>query len=120
MLLQGGMGFRFWFLFQCGWRGWFDVIGQWDIPRCTEVADIRAVFVFNAEESPYASTAYFREADKEADESGVLEFLGVDRVEDPIEAEYRVDNHGQVIYPRAFVAEDVAKKGILGIGVAET
>jgi len=52
------------------------------------------VFVFDAEEGPHASTAYFRETDEEAEECGVLEVVAVDCVEDPVEAEDRVEDHG--------------------------
>lgn len=37
-----------------------------------------------------------------------MELTGKDGVEDPIEAEDWVEEHGEVIYPGTFVAKDIA------------
>ncbi len=50
----------------------------------------------------------------------MLKLGGKDGVENPIEAEDRVEDHGEVIDPGAFVSENFAEKGMLGIGVAKT
>ena len=50
----------------------------------------------------------------------MLEFACIDGVEDPIEAKDRVEDHGNVVDPRALVAEDIAKKGILCIRITKT
>ena len=78
------------------------------------------MFVFDAEEGPHAATADFGEADEEAEEGGMLEFVGVDGIEDPVEAEDGVEDHGKVVDPGAFVAELVTEEGIFGIWVEET
>lgn len=78
------------------------------------------MFIFDTEERPHASAADFREAYEEAKEGGVLQFASIDGVENPIEAEDGVENHGKVVYPRAVVAEDVPKEGMFGVRIAQT
>ena len=78
------------------------------------------MFVFNTEQCPYAPAAHFRKADEEAEERGVLQLAGEDGVENPVETEYRVEDHGEVINPGSFVAKNVTQKRMFGVRVAET
>ena len=82
--------------------------------------DVCAVFVFDAEDGPHSPAADFGEGDEEAEEGGVLDVGGVDGVEDPVEAEDRVEEHSEVVDPYSPETEDVAEKGVFGVGVAET
>lgn len=50
----------------------------------------------------------------------MLELACEDDVEDPVEAEDGVDDHGAVVEVGVFVAEDRAEEGVFGVGVAET
>lgn len=63
------------------------------------------MFVFDSEEGPHASAADFGEANEEAEDGRMLEFVGVDGVEYPVETEDRIEDHRQIIYPWAFIAE---------------
>ena len=100
-------------------RRW-DVVGKGYVAGCSKAADIGAVFVLNTKEGPYASAADFRQADDEAENSRVLEIVGEDGIEDPIETEDWIEDHGEVVDPGPFVAEDVSKKWMLGVGIAKT
>ena len=42
-----------------------------------------------------------------------------DGVEDPVEAEERIDGHGEVVHPYFLVAEGLAEERVFGAGVAE-
>ena len=106
----------------CGiWRRRFKIefVREGDIAGSAEAADVGAVFVFDAEKSPQAAAANFREANKEGEEGRVLQFGGVDGVEDPVESEDGVEEHGEVVDPGAAVAKDVAEEGVRGVGVTE-
>lgn len=50
----------------------------------------------------------------------MLKFGGEYGVEDPVEAEDGVNDHGEVVEARVLVAKDVAKEGIFGVRVEET
>lgn len=50
----------------------------------------------------------------------MLEVVAVDGVEDPIEAEDGVEDHGGVVDPWAFVPEHVPQEGVFGVRVAQT
>ena len=50
----------------------------------------------------------------------MLDIGAVDGVENPIEAEDGVEDHGGVVDFGIFVAEDVTKKWVLGVRVAKT
>ena len=50
----------------------------------------------------------------------MLQFIGVDCVEDPIKSKDWVEYHGNVVDPGAFVAQDVAKEWVLCVWIAET
>lgn len=95
-----------------------DVVGQGHVSRGAEAADVGAVFVFDAEKRPHASTGDFGEADEEAEDGGVLKFLGVDHVEDPVEAEDGVEEHGEIVDPWSLVSEDVTKEWVLGVRIS--
>ena len=94
-----------------------EVVGEWDVAGCAEAADVRAVFVFYSEEGPRPSSAYFGEGDQEGEEGGVLDVCAVDCVEDPVEAEDGVQDHGDVVYRGALVAEDFTEEGVRCVGV---
>ncbi len=95
-----------------------DVVGQGHVSGGAKAADVGAVFVFDAEERPHASTGDFGEADEEAEDGGVLEFFGVDDVEDPVEAEDGVEEHGEIVDPCSLVSEDVAQEWVFGVRVS--
>ena len=78
------------------------------------------MFVFDAEQCPYSSATHFREANEEAEKRRVLQFAGEDGIEDPIETEYGVEDHGCIVHPGSFVAENIAQERVLGVGVAKT
>ena len=50
----------------------------------------------------------------------MLQLAREDGIEDPIESEYRVEDHGEVVHPRSLVAKNVAQKRVFGVRVAET
>lgn len=50
----------------------------------------------------------------------MLQLAGEDGVEYPVETEDRVKDHGEVVHPGSFVAENVAQKRMFGVRVAET
>lgn len=97
-----------------------DVVGKGDVSAGAKAADVGAVFVFDAEEGPDGAAADFGEGDEEGEGGAVLEVLAVDGVEDPVEAEDGVEEHGGVVDPRPLVAEDVSQEGVFGVRVAET
>ena len=103
--------------FRGRWCGRHDFIWQGDISRSPEATNVGAVFVFDAEKRPHASAADFGEADEEREEGGMLQLIGVDGVEDPIEAEDWVEDHGNIVDPGVFVAQDVAKKWVFCVWV---
>ena len=76
------------------------------------------MFVFDAEQRPHASAGDFKEADQEAEDGGVLEFVGVDHVENPVEAEDGVEEHGEIVDPWSLVPLDVAQEWIFGVRIA--
>ena len=78
------------------------------------------MLVLDAEERPHASTADLGKSDEEAQHGGVLQVLGIDGVEDPIEAQDRVEQHSEVVDPRSPVAERVAEEGVLRVWVQQT
>ena len=47
----------------------------------------------------------------------MLQLVGVDGVEDPIEAKDGVEYHGNIVDPGVFVAQDVAKKRVFCVWV---
>ena len=98
----------------CG-RG--QVVGEWHVAGCSKAADVGAVFVLHPEEGPHPSSAYFGEGDEEGEQSGVLDVCAVDGVEDPVEAEDGVEDHGDVIYRGTLVAEDFAQEWVRCVGV---
>ena len=50
----------------------------------------------------------------------MLQLARKDRIEDPVETEYRVDDHGEIVHPRSLVAENVAEKRLFRVRIAET
>ena len=78
------------------------------------------MFVLDAEEGPDGAAADFGQGDEEGEGGAVLEVVAVDGVEDPVEAEDGVQEHGGVVDPGAFVAEHVPQEGVFRVGVAET
>lgn len=48
----------------------------------------------------------------------MLEVVAVDCVEDPVEAEDGVEDHGEIVDPWAFVAENITEEGVFGVGIA--
>jgi len=54
------------------------------------VGDVGAMFIFDTKERPHPTTSDFGEANEEGHYGIVLEITGVNGVEDPVEAEYRI------------------------------
>lgn len=50
----------------------------------------------------------------------MLQFIGVDGVEDPIKSKDWVEYHGNVVDPGVFVAQDIAEKWMFCVRIAET
>lgn len=97
-----------------------DVVGKGNVSAGSKTADVGAVFVFDPEEGPDGAPADFGEGDEEGEGGAVLEVLAVDGVEDPVEAEDGVEEHGGVVDPGPLVAEHVSQEGVFGVRVAET
>ena len=76
-----------------------DLVREWHIPARPEATDVRAVLVLNTEDDPDPSACDFGKRDEEGQQRGVLDLLPVDGVEDPVEAEDGVDDHGGVVDP---------------------
>lgn len=96
-----------------------DRVREGNIPRRLEAGDIRAVFIFNPEKDPNSSAGYLREGDNKRYESAMLEVVGVDGVEDPVESKYRVQEHGRIVIIRIFIASNITKKAFRGMGLEE-
>ena len=77
------------------------------------------MFVLDAEDGPYPSSCNLAERDHEGQESRVLDIVAVDGVEDPIEAEDRVKDHGCVVDPYRLEGEIVAEKAWVRVEVKE-
>ena len=82
-------------------RGLFSE-GHTRIDRRPCEAHIRAVFILDTDHSPHATAKDLGESDAEAVKAGVLSLEGEDDIEDPVEAEDGVDDHGDVV-PVVFV-----------------
>ena len=50
----------------------------------------------------------------------MLYFDRIDCVENPIEAKYRIHNHGGVVHPNLFIAKRLSQKWIVSIRIAQT
>lgn len=50
----------------------------------------------------------------------MLQLASKDRIEDPVETENRVEDHGKVVHPRSLIAENIAQKRLFRIRIAET
>lgn len=99
-------------------RAWGDFVGEGDVAAGAEAADVGAVFVFDAEERPHASSENLAHRDAEGCYGGVLKLEGSDHVHDPIEAEDGVDQHRCVVPPDLFVAKLFTQEAVFGMRVA--
>lgn len=61
------------------------------------------MFVFDAEKHPEPSAEDFGEGDEEGQDSGVLDIIGVDGVEYPVESQYRIDGDSDIVEPGLLV-----------------
>ena len=77
------------------------------------------MFVFDSKKRPDAPTTDFRKGNEEAEQGAMLELATENSVEYPIEAEDRVDNHCEIVYPWTFIAQNVTEKGVFGVRVEE-
>ena len=50
----------------------------------------------------------------------MLQFIGVDGVEDPVKPKDWVEDHGYIVDPGVFVAQDIAEKWMFCVWIAET
>lgn len=50
----------------------------------------------------------------------MLQLDRIDGVDDPVETEDGIDDHGGIVGPHFFVAEGWAEETVFGVGVAET
>ena len=78
------------------------------------------MLILYTEDYPHSSTADLRQTDEEGYDSRVLYVCCVDRVKDPVEANDRVDNHRNVVGPRAFVGKCLAQKFVLCVRIQQT
>lgn len=85
-----------------------DFVGQRNIPTCSKTANVGAVLVFDSEKHPDASSDHLGEGHEERYQARVLDFVGVDGVEDPVKAQDWVDEHGEVVPPDVLVCERVS------------
>ena len=77
------------------------------------------MLILDSENCPDSTTCDFREGSEEGDECAVLQVVRVDRVEDPIEAQDWIDDHGGVVVPCRFVAADVAEEALVSVRLKE-
>lgn len=99
--------------------GVLEVVGQGHVAGGAEAADVCAVFVLDAEDGPDAAADDFGEGDEEGNHGRVLDVVGVDGVEDPVEAEDGVDEHGAVVPPGGLVGEGLTQQEVFGVGIQE-
>jgi hypothetical protein len=83
---------------------WRDLVGERDVSARTETADVGAVLVLDTEERPHASSQDFADRDAEGRLGRVLQLERGYCVHDPIEAQDRVDEYGEVVPPNPFIA----------------
>jgi len=77
------------------------------------------MFVFDSEKCPHPSACDFREADEEGADAAVLDVGRVDGIEDPVEAQDGVEDHGEVVVVWVFVGADVAEEAFAGVWLEE-
>lgn len=68
------------------------------------------MFVLDTEEDPNPSASDLGESDEKRYEGAMLEIMGVDGIEDPVEAEYGVEEHGCIVPVWIFVASNVTEE----------
>lgn len=98
----------------------WNLVRQRHVPARSEATNIGAVLVLDPEQSPQTTTADLRKTDDEREDCRVLKFLIEYCIEDPVESQDRVQDHGGVVNPGPFVAQDIAKEGMRGIWIEET
>lgn len=94
-----------------------EVVRKRDISTRSEALNIRAMFIFNSEHGPDASSAYFGEGNAERKQRRGLKLSRDDYVEDPVEAKDRVDNHSCIVPPCVFEGHVFAEELFGGIEV---
>ncbi|KAK3493898.1 hypothetical protein B0T13DRAFT_321538 [Neurospora crassa] len=92
-----------------------ELVGKRSIARGLVLGYVGAVLVFDTKDEPKATTDDFSHGDKEGDNRAVLCVVGEDGVEDPTEAEKRVDNHDDIVDPFGLERGDVSKERVADV-----
>lgn len=100
-------------------RGSFEFVGQGNVAGGFEACYIGAMFVFHSEQCPHASARDFGEPNEKGDDAAMLEIGGVDGIEDPVEAEDGIKDHGYVVVIWVAVAADVAEEAFVCVWLEE-
>ena len=69
--------------------------------------DIGAMFIFNTKQSPHAAAGDFCKGDEKGDNGAMLKVVGVNGIENPVEAQDGIDNHSKVVWPDHLEAADI-------------
>ena len=96
-----------------------NIVRQRDISRSAETAYISAVFILHAEEGPHSAAQDFSDGDDEGCDGRVLELEGDEGIEDPVEPENWIYDHGDVVCPYFLVAEGLAEEFVFGVEVTK-
>jgi hypothetical protein len=78
------------------------------------------MFVFHSEQLPHATSTDLRQGYQECHFGRVLNIMPIDGVEDPIEAENRINHDRSVVPPSVFEAKSITQERMLCVGVHQT
>ena len=78
------------------------------------------MFVLYSEQRPHAAPHHLAKGNEERHKAGMLRVVCVDCVEDPVEANYGIYDHGAVIPPSVFKGQRRAEETVLCIRIHET
>lgn len=92
-----------------------ELVREGSVARGFVLGYVGAVLVFDAEDEPETTTDDFGEGDEEGDDGAVLGVVREDGVEDPVEAEKRVDDHDGVVDPFGLECGDVSEEGVADV-----
>jgi hypothetical protein len=84
------------------------------------VTDVRAVLVFDAEQGPHASSEDFRKSHEEGSQGRMLELEVKNGIENPVEAQNRVDHYSKVVHPYFLIAQSLSEERMFGTRITET
>jgi len=63
----------------------WNLVRQWNVPACSETANVGTVLVLDSEQCPHPTTADLRQTSNECKECRMLEFIVKYGIEDPVE-----------------------------------